>query len=90
MPGTLPQQDARSLLSQVLVEVGGGLIHADRIRDDQALGEDLGVDSMGFVTLILELEQRLGRKVFSIDNLSSVKTVGDLARVVDAATGTGA
>lgn len=67
---------------RILRHVGGGQFSMDDLREDARLSDELGLDSLRFVTLVLEIEERLGRKVFNIDNLPRIKTVGDLLSTV--------
>jgi acyl carrier protein len=46
--------------------------------DAAALLSDLGIDSLKFIVVILEIEQRLQRPVFTLDNVSRLRTVGDI------------
>jgi acyl carrier protein len=39
---------------------------------------DIGVDSLKFIVMMLEIEQVTGRKVFDIDNIGKLRTVGDI------------
>ena len=45
-------------------------------RDD--LLADLGISSLKFITMMLEIQQVSGRKIFDIDTIGNLKTVGDL------------
>jgi acyl carrier protein len=46
---------------------------------------DLGVDSLKFIVVILEIEQCLNRSIFDIGNVGELRTVGDILELVDAA-----
>jgi acyl carrier protein len=46
---------------------------------------DLGIDSLKFIMVILEVEQRLKRPVFGLDNVGQLRTVGDLLHQAGAA-----
>jgi acyl carrier protein len=39
---------------------------------------DLGIDSLKFIMVILDIEQRLQRPIFSLDNVGRLHTVGDI------------
>ncbi|MDD5885484.1 MAG: acyl carrier protein [Erysipelotrichaceae bacterium] len=56
-------------------------IHVDSVSDDKAL-KDLGLDSLDVVGLCLDLEDRYGFQ-FTADELSSLKTVGDLFHAIE-------
>lgn len=39
---------------------------------------DLGISSLKFITMMLEIQRVSGRKVFDINTIGKLKTVGDL------------
>jgi acyl carrier protein len=39
---------------------------------------ELGIDSLGFIMLILDVEQTFGRPLFDIGSVGQLRTVGDL------------
>jgi acyl carrier protein len=53
----------------------------ERIRAEARLYEDLEIDSIDVVDLMDEVQRHTGRKV-TPDDFRSVRTVGDLARVM--------
>ena len=53
----------------------------DCVHDDLRLS-DLGVDSMRMMNLVFSIEEALGRPVFSIAEVSRVRTVGALLALV--------
>jgi len=67
------------LLSHALA----GAVPAPEIREDMSLHQDLGLDSVGFLTLILEIEDSLQKKIFNTMDLGGIRTVGDLLGVVE-------
>jgi acyl carrier protein len=44
----------------------------------------LGIDSLRFIVVILEIEQRLNRSVFDIENVGNLRKVGDILDLVAA------
>lgn len=48
------------------------------LNGEMKLFEDLGVDSLQFIRLILEIESSIGRKVFNVETIANLKTVNDL------------
>jgi acyl carrier protein len=42
----------------------------------------LGIDSLKFIVVILEIEQRLNRSVFDIENVGQLRRVGDILDLV--------
>lgn len=53
------------------------------IRPDQRLLEDLGLDSVGLLTLAVAVEDRFRIRLEPEDE-EAIRTVGDLVRVVEA------
>lgn len=39
---------------------------------------DLGIDSLAFIMLVLDVEQALGRQAFNMETVGQLRTVGDL------------
>lgn len=56
---------------------------ADALAPTQLL-IDLGIDSLKFIVLILEIEHGLDRKVFDVANVGQMRTVDDLLGLVRA------
>jgi acyl carrier protein len=64
------------IVKQVLASLSTkGLAHID---SHMLIVQDLGIDSLNFIRLILEIESRVGRRVFNVETIASIKTVGDL------------
>jgi acyl carrier protein len=80
--GSSNGDDVMRLLSGAL---GGSLAAAD-IRHDMSLNQDLGLDSVGFISLVLGIEDCLQRKIFSAVDLGGIHTVGDLLGAVQRST----
>jgi acyl carrier protein len=53
-------------------------LNHDYLGGEMKLFEDLGVDSLQFIRLILEVETRVGRKIFDVETIANLKTVNDL------------
>lgn len=51
------------------------------ITEDMTLAE-LGLDSLGLILTVVELEQALGERVFDANNVGQLRTVGDILRRV--------
>lgn len=57
----------------------------EEVRDEMALNQDLGIDSLQFIRLVLELEGKLSRRIFSVQIIAQIKTFKDLcAAITDA------
>lgn len=72
------------LAKEVLVEVSNHGVGAEEIGEEKLLVAGLGIDSLQFIRLILEVEEKLKRKIFHVGNIAGIKTVGDLLRAVEA------
>jgi acyl carrier protein len=44
--------------------------------------EEMGVDSLQFILILLEIQKALGRDILTVDNVGSIKTVGDIISLV--------
>ncbi len=53
------------------------------LKGEMKLFEDLGVDSLQFIRLILEIESGVGRKVFNVETIANLKTVNDLYELLE-------
>ena len=63
---------------QILSELCRKNLNHDYLAGEMKLFEDLGVDSLQFIRLILEVETRVGRKIFDVETIAKLKTVNDL------------
>ena len=63
---------------QVLAELCRNNLNHDDLSGEMKLFDDLGVDSLQFIRLILEVETRVGRKIFDVETIANLKTVNDL------------
>jgi acyl carrier protein len=54
----------------------------EEIRDEMALNQDLGIDSLVFIRLVLELERKLSRRIFNVQIISRIKTFKDLCAAI--------
>ncbi len=57
-------------------------IPLENIKDGSLLREDLGLDSLSFVMIILEIEKEFGITL-SVDGMSACKNVGDVIAIVE-------
>ena len=81
-----PEVDRRraaSLVFDALTAVIPGL-QVEALDERQELYADLGLDSLGFVRLLLEFESKLGVQLFD-DGLMTIKllSVGDLIDLIE-------
>lgn len=60
-------------------------IPLEEIQDDSLLREDLGLDSLSFVMIILEIEKEFGITL-SVEGMSACKNAGDVIAIVEKET----
>lgn len=54
----------------------------EEIRGEMVLKQDLGIDSLQFIRLILEIERRSLKRIFNVQIIAQIKTVNDLCAAV--------
>jgi acyl carrier protein len=64
-----------------LAAIAGKLGHAGPLLAEQRLKEDLRLDSLGLLTLAVEVEDHF-RVCLSAEDEAAIRTVGDLERVL--------
>jgi acyl carrier protein len=76
--------DVETVIKSILINELFIELPADRLGLDDKLRSDLGVDSLGFVELRVQCEDRFGVQIrdeeFSPENFTSVRTVATLVR----------
>lgn len=65
------QQSILDIVARAAQRPAGSLQTGDSLTD-------LGIDSLAFIMLVLDVEQVLGRSVFNIETVGKLRTVGDL------------
>ena len=70
---------------QTVAKLSNKGLKPEEIRDEMALNQDLGIDSLQFVRLILELERQLSRRIFNVQIIAQTKTFRDLCTAISAA-----
>lgn len=74
----------RELIDEYLLEFGDQPVEGGKIREDMHLIDDLGLDSLGAVSLVMELEEKFG--IFlDADEMGNLVTVKDLYSFVERA-----
>jgi len=69
---------------QIVAKLSNKGVKPEEILDEMALNQDLGIDSLQFIRLILELERKSSRRLFSVQTIAQTKTFGDLCAVLSA------
>lgn len=76
--------DIEDTLRDILIEDLFIQLDRDRILPTQSLRNEIGLDSVGFVELRTQIEQRLGVAIsddeFTPENFATISTLGHLIR----------
>ena len=75
--------DNQLVVKQILISLCEKNLNHNELNGGMKLFEDLGVDSLQFIRLILEIETSVGRKVFDVETIANLKTVDDLYGVLE-------
>jgi acyl carrier protein len=70
---------------QTVAKLSNKGLKPEEIRDEMALNQDLGIDSLQFIRLILELERKSARRIFNVQLIAQIKTFKDLCAVINTA-----
>ncbi len=81
-----PNEKERKIIKDILVNICGKTT-PNEISDKMLIKEELGIDSLKFIRLIMEVEIKLGKQFFNVDNIGSLKRVEDLYHVSNEKTG---
>lgn len=69
---------------QAVARLSNKGLKPEEIQDEMALNQDLGIDSLQFIRLILELERKISRRIFNVQIIAQVKTFRDLCAAISA------
>lgn len=67
---------------QILVDLCTKNLSSQEIKAEMSISNDLGIDSLQFIRLILEVEVKAGGAIFNVENIPRIKTVNDLYEVL--------
>jgi acyl carrier protein len=70
---------------QAVAKLSSRGIRPEAIEDGMALNQDLGIDSLQFIRLILEIERQFSRRIFNVQIIAGIKTFGDLCVAITGA-----
>jgi acyl carrier protein len=70
---------------QAVAKLSNKGLNPEEIRDEMDLNHDLGIDSLQFIRLILELEKKSSRRIFTVQIIAQIKTFRDLCAAISAA-----
>ncbi|HEY2391535.1 MAG TPA: acyl carrier protein [Candidatus Angelobacter sp.] len=76
-----PKQDLE-FARQAVAKISNKGLSPEEIRDEMDLKRDLGIDSLQFIRLILELERKSSRRIFNVRIIAQIKTFSDLCAAV--------
>jgi len=68
---------------QILVNLCTKNLSSQEITGEMSINNDLGIDSLQFIRLILEVEVNAGAAIFNVQNIPHIKTVNDLYEVLN-------
>jgi acyl carrier protein len=69
---------------QTVANLSKKSLKPEEIRDEMVLNQDLGIDSLLFIRLVLELERKLSRRIFNVQIIAQIKTFRDLCAAISA------
>ena len=75
--------DEASAVKELLAELSDSETAPHSIRAGMSLGDDLGIGSLQLLLLVVELERKLGRQVFSAETVAELSTVGDVLSALE-------
>lgn len=70
---------------QAVAKLSNKGLKPEEIQDEMILNQDLGIDSLQFIRLILELERKTARRIFNVQIIAQIKTFKDLCAAICAA-----
>jgi acyl carrier protein len=70
---------------QILTDLSRNNITCEDVKGEMSISDDLGIDSLQFIRLILEVEIKAGAAIFNVENIPRIKTVNDLYEVLGVA-----
>jgi acyl carrier protein len=82
---TMNDHDRSSVAAKVIASLSAALpaaLKGTRITEESLLREDLGLDSLGTVDLVIQLEEEFEISI-ETEDLTSLRTVGDLILLIE-------
>jgi acyl carrier protein len=73
---------AQELAREAVARLSNKGLKPEEIRGEMALNQDLGIDSLQFIRLILEIERKSARRIFNVQVIAQIKTFNDLCAAV--------
>ena len=75
--GDIRDSGQLAVLQDVLANASGGAATAAAISPETNI-KSLGINSLKFIMVMLDIEGRLGRRLFNAQNIGTLETVDDL------------
>jgi acyl carrier protein len=75
---------AQELAREAVARLSNKGLKPEEIQGEMALNQDLGIDSLQFIRLILEIERKSARRIFNVQVIAQIKTFNDLCAAVAA------
>jgi acyl carrier protein len=70
---------------QTVAKLSNKGLRPEEIKGEMALNQDLGIDSLQFIRLILEIERKSSRRIFNVQIIAQIKTFQDLCAAIASA-----
>lgn len=74
--------DTQITARKVIARLSPSKPAAEEITPNMRIKDELGIDSLRFIRLILEIESFAARKIFTVDRIAQIRTVADLDQVL--------
>jgi acyl carrier protein len=74
----------QELARETVAKLSNKGLKPEEITGEMVLNQDLGIDSLQFIRLILEIERRSSRRIFNVQVIAQIKTFNDLCAAVAA------
>jgi len=72
----------QEMVRETVAKTSNKGLRPEEIHGDMALNQDLGIDSLQFIRLLLEIERKSARRIFNIQTIAKIRTFNDLCAVV--------
>lgn len=72
----------QELARETVAKLSNKGLKPEEIKGEMVLNQDLGIDSLQFIRLILEIERKSARRIFNVQVIAQIKTFHDLCAVV--------
>ena len=74
----------QELARETVARLSNKGLKPEEIKGEMVLNQDLGIDSLQFIRLILEIEKKSARRIFTVQVIAQIKTFNDLCAAVGA------